>query len=138
MCYNSYRTKESYNIYNIFIYCFIYNRNHGWDNKFFGVSDSEAVYVDPQQRLVLECTHMAFEDAGITRQEIKGTQTAVYIGIYHQSAPIKKLKSMRFRVLMRTVFFLFQYVLDDLSTSLTELSVQTLLHYNIILYAFLY
>ncbi|XP_053400133.1 uncharacterized protein LOC123558598 isoform X2 [Mercenaria mercenaria] len=52
-----------------------------WDNKFFGVSDNEAVSVDPQQRLVLDCTHMALEDAGITRQQLKGSQTGVYIGV---------------------------------------------------------
>ncbi|XP_045205432.2 phenolphthiocerol/phthiocerol polyketide synthase subunit C-like [Mercenaria mercenaria] len=52
-----------------------------WDNKFFGVSDNEAVTVDPQQRIVLDCAHMALEDAGITRQQLKGSQTGVYIGV---------------------------------------------------------
>ena len=52
-----------------------------WDNKLFGVSDAEAVKVDPQQRYVLECTHMALEDGGITRSQISDTQTGVYIGM---------------------------------------------------------
>jgi len=51
-----------------------------WDNRLFGVSDNEAVRIDPQQRYVLECTHMALEDGGITRKDIAGTQTGVYIG----------------------------------------------------------
>ena len=38
------------------------------------------MYIDPQQRQVLECTHMALEDAGITRKSIKGTETGVYLG----------------------------------------------------------
>lgn len=46
----------------------------------FGVSDNEAVRIDPQQRYVLECTHMAMEDGGITRKHLHGTQTGVYIG----------------------------------------------------------
>lgn len=40
----------------------------------------EAERVDPQQRYVLECVHMALEDGGITRDIINGTRTGVYIG----------------------------------------------------------
>ena len=40
----------------------------------------EAEIIDPQQRVVLDCVHMALEDGGITRKEIDGTQTGVYIG----------------------------------------------------------
>ncbi|KAK3605253.1 hypothetical protein CHS0354_037653 [Potamilus streckersoni] len=51
-----------------------------WDNKVFGIPDQEAKWVDPQQRFVLDCVHMALEDAGITRQELSRTNTGVYIG----------------------------------------------------------
>ena len=37
--------------------------------------------MDPQQRFVLECVHMAFEDGGITRKSVNGSSTGVYIGI---------------------------------------------------------
>ncbi|KAL4229457.1 hypothetical protein ACF0H5_012495 [Mactra antiquata] len=57
-------------------------KNHDeWDNKLFQVSDTEAVRIDPQQRYVLDCTHMAFEDGGITRKEMNGSRTGVYIGV---------------------------------------------------------
>ena len=36
--------------------------------------------MDPQQRMVLECVHMAMEDGGITRDQLDGTHTGVYIG----------------------------------------------------------
>ncbi|XP_053394019.1 uncharacterized protein LOC123525873 [Mercenaria mercenaria] len=56
------------------------NRHDEWDNSLFGISDTEAVRIDPQHRYVLECTHMAMEDGGITRKHISGTKTGVYIG----------------------------------------------------------
>ncbi|XP_060072443.1 uncharacterized protein LOC132552298 [Ylistrum balloti] len=51
-----------------------------FDNKQFGISDIEAARMDPQQRYVLDCVHMALEDGGITKNEIFGSQTGVYIG----------------------------------------------------------
>ena len=58
----------------------VFSSPDAWDNKLFGVTDAEAVKVDPQQRYVLECTHMALEDGGITRSHISDSQTGVYIG----------------------------------------------------------
>jgi acyl transferase domain-containing protein len=46
----------------------------------YGISDEEAKLVDPQQRIVLDCVHMALEDGGMTRKDIDGTNTGVYIG----------------------------------------------------------
>ncbi|KAK3601939.1 hypothetical protein CHS0354_034574 [Potamilus streckersoni] len=51
-----------------------------WDNKVFGITEQEAEWIDPQQRFVLDCTHMAMEDAGLTRRDLDGTNTGVYIG----------------------------------------------------------
>ncbi|XP_045181498.2 phenolphthiocerol/phthiocerol polyketide synthase subunit C-like [Mercenaria mercenaria] len=51
-----------------------------WDHRFYGINDMEAELVDPQQRMVLDCVHMAFEDAGITRKDVEGSNTGVYIG----------------------------------------------------------
>lgn len=52
-----------------------------WDPRLFGFSDMEGEITDPQQRMVLDCVHMALEDGGITRKDIEGSDTAVYIGI---------------------------------------------------------
>ncbi|XP_048240592.1 fusarin C synthetase-like [Haliotis rufescens] len=51
-----------------------------FDNKLFKINETEAAQMDPQQRQVLECTYMALEDAGITRQQIAGQKVGVFIG----------------------------------------------------------
>ncbi|KAK2608325.1 hypothetical protein N8I77_006943 [Diaporthe amygdali] len=51
-----------------------------FDAGFFGISGKEAESIDPQQRLLLEVAYEALEDAGITLDEIAGTQTAVFQG----------------------------------------------------------
>ena len=52
----------------------------GFDYKFFGLSYKEAVYMDPNQRMLLETVWKAFEDAGKSEQMIRKTNTGVYVG----------------------------------------------------------
>ncbi|ESO99298.1 hypothetical protein LOTGIDRAFT_113304, partial [Lottia gigantea] len=52
-----------------------------WDYKFFGINEFESLRMDPQHKFILDSTYMALESAGITRKEIKGSNTGVYIGI---------------------------------------------------------
>jgi 5-hydroxydodecatetraenal polyketide synthase CpkA len=52
----------------------------GFDAAFFHVSAREAAAMDPQQRLVLELVTHAMQDAGIVRDDLRASRTAVFVG----------------------------------------------------------
>ena len=52
----------------------------GFDPAAFGLSPREAEQMDPQQRVLLEITHEAIEDAGIRPSRLAGSDTGVFIG----------------------------------------------------------
>ena len=51
-----------------------------FDNKVFNITDEEARYMDVQQKLVLEVSYKALEDAGMSMADVSGTDTAVFMG----------------------------------------------------------
>jgi acyl transferase domain-containing protein len=52
----------------------------GFDPAVFGISPREAVQIDPQQRILLQLTWEALEDAGIRPSAIANTEVGVYVG----------------------------------------------------------
>ena len=52
-----------------------------FDDSFFRISPVEAQLLDPQQRMMLEVSWQALEDAGIDPDRLKGSRTGVYAGI---------------------------------------------------------
>ena len=51
-----------------------------FDPQFFNISPKEAPHIDPQHRWLLELSQEVFENAGIKASELKGSDTAVYMG----------------------------------------------------------
>jgi len=65
-----------------------------FDPAFFGISPAEAAEIDPQQRMLLEASWRLFENAGQTRETLKGSDTGVFIGVSTNDYLYTKIKLM--------------------------------------------
>src|SRR3989344_2767744 len=50
-----------------------------FDAGFFGISPLEASRMDPQQRMLLEVSYEAIQDAGLRLNDIESTKAAVFV-----------------------------------------------------------
>ncbi len=52
-----------------------------FDSRFFRIAPIEARMMDPQQRMLLETTWQALEDAAVNPDSLRGSRTGVYAGV---------------------------------------------------------
>ncbi|CEJ93554.1 Putative Polyketide synthase [[Torrubiella] hemipterigena] len=53
-----------------------------FDAPFFSVPADDAKAIDPQQRILLEVSYEALESAGLRKEDLDGSDTAVYVGSF--------------------------------------------------------
>nr|A0A348HAX6.1 RecName: Full=Highly reducing polyketide synthase phiA; Short=HR-PKS phiA; AltName: Full=Phomoidride biosynthesis cluster protein A [fungal sp. ATCC 74256]BBG28498.1 putative polyketide synthase [fungal sp. ATCC 74256] len=53
-----------------------------FDAPFFNMTAAEAAALDPQQRMLLECTYEAMENSGTHMPNFVGTETSVFVGSF--------------------------------------------------------
>ncbi|CZS93691.1 hypothetical protein WAI453_001171 [Rhynchosporium graminicola] len=68
-----------------------------FDPTFFGITPIEAMWMDPQQRKLLEVVYEAFESAGATLDDISGTTTAVFVASFTADFQQMAFKEPAFR-----------------------------------------
>ena len=59
---------------------FLHNDTRKFDKSFLGINNLEAIYMDPQQRQLREVSFECFENAGLTPQDISGTNIGCFVG----------------------------------------------------------
>lgn len=55
-----------------------------FDGGFFGISSSESAAMDPQQRMVLEISCEALENAGVSLEQVRGKDVGVHVAVFSQ------------------------------------------------------
>ncbi|KAG8408831.1 Type I Iterative PKS [Metarhizium acridum] len=53
-----------------------------FDTTFFSIPSEDAKAIDPQQRMLLEVSYEALENAGLKKEDVYGSDTSVYVGSF--------------------------------------------------------
>ncbi|KAI0894281.1 putative polyketide synthase [Annulohypoxylon nitens] len=63
-----------------------------FDSSFFDINNLEAMYMDPQQRKLLEVVFECLENAGVPRESISGSNTGVYVANFTHDHYVSQLR----------------------------------------------
>lgn len=63
-----------------------------FDADFFSIAPTEAIAMDPVQRILLETAYRAFENAGIPLEELRGSNTSVHTGCFTDDYKLQLIK----------------------------------------------
>lgn len=64
-----------------------------FDHTLFGIAAREARRIDPQQRMLLEATALALDDAGVPVERLRGEPVGVFVGISAQDWALVSLEA---------------------------------------------
>jgi acyl transferase domain-containing protein/NADPH:quinone reductase-like Zn-dependent oxidoreductase len=76
---------------------FLHENLKEFDPTFFGVTPIEAMWMDPQQRKLLEVVYETFESAGAKLPDLAGSQTAVFVASFTADFQQMAFKESSFR-----------------------------------------
>ncbi|KAM0551730.1 hypothetical protein ACHAPJ_008297 [Fusarium lateritium] len=65
-----------------------------FDAEFFGINGMESKAMDPQQRFALEIVYESLQDAGFTVDSLRGSDTAVFVGVMSNDHEIHLMKDI--------------------------------------------
>lgn len=68
-----------------------------FDPSFFNITPIEARWLDPQQRKMLEVSYECLESAGLTLEDVSGSNTAVYVGSFTSDYQQMSIRDPDFR-----------------------------------------
>ncbi|KAI1820376.1 hypothetical protein F4861DRAFT_533744 [Xylaria intraflava] len=75
---------------------FISEEVYNFDPPFFGITQTEATVMDPQQRKLLECVYEAFEAGGIPLDSVSGKNIGTYVGNFTIDYGMMALRDMEY------------------------------------------
>ena len=65
-----------------------------FDHQFFSIQKREAESIDPQQRLLLETVYEGIEAAGYSIDQLRGSQTAVFVGMMNSDYQLEHKRNI--------------------------------------------
>jgi acyl transferase domain-containing protein len=73
---------------------FLHHDISAFDAGFWGLARAECEAMDPQHRIMLEVAYEALENSGTKRQEVEGTNTAVYVATFSEDYRLMQNKDI--------------------------------------------